>query len=89
MSKCIRADDSWSMRTGVVIKKLEHVIGKTVATFMNSDGGSLFMGVDGNQNAIGLDKDYSTLKKTDRDGFQLRISILLDKYLGNEVIKLW
>lgn len=79
----------YDMRTGEVNKKLEHVIAKTVAAFMNSDGGSLFIGVDDNQNAVGLDKDYSTLKKADRDGFQLHLSNLLDKYLGKEVMKLW
>ncbi len=79
----------YDMRTGEVNKKLEHVIAKTVAAFMNSDGGSLFIGVDDNQNSVGLEKDYSTLKKADRDGFQLHISNLLDKYLGKEVMKLW
>lgn len=79
----------YNMRTGAVNKKLEYVIAKTVAAFMNSDGGSLVIGVDDNQNAIGLEKDYSTLKKPDRDGFQLHISNLLDKYLGKDLMKLW
>jgi len=72
-----------------VNKKLEHVIAKTVAAFMNSEGGHLFIGVDDQQNALGLDLDYITLKKPDRDGFQLHISNLLDSYLGKEVMKLW
>ena len=79
----------YDMRTGEVNKKLEHVIAKTVAAFMNSEGGSLFIGVDDHGNAIGLDLDYSTLKKTDRDGFQLHLGNILDSYLGKDVIKLW
>lgn len=79
----------FDMRSGEVNKKLEHVIAKTVAAFMNSDGGNLFIGVDDDRNALGLERDLSTLKKADRDGFQLHISNLLDKYLGKEVIKLW
>lgn len=79
----------FDMRTGEVNKKLEHVVAKTVAAFMNSDGGNLFIGVDDHQNAVGLEKDYSTIKKPDRDGFQLHLSNLLDKYLGKEVMKLW
>ena len=79
----------YDMRTRDVNKKLEHVIAKTVAAFMNSDGGNLFIGVDDNQNAIGLEKDYSTLSKPDRDGFQLHLGNLLDKYLSKEVMKLW
>ena len=79
----------YDMRTGEVNKKLEHVIAKTVAAFMNSEGGSLFIGVDDHGNAIWLDLDYSTLKKTDRDGFQLHLGNILDSYLGKDVIKLW
>lgn len=79
----------YDMRTGEVNKKLEHVIAKTVAAFMNSDGGSLFIGVDDHGNAIGLELDYSTLKKTDRDGFQLHLGNILDAYLGKDVMKLW
>lgn len=79
----------YDMRTGEVNKKLEHVIAKTVAAFMNSEGGSLFIGVDDHGNAIGLDLDYSTLKKPDRDGFQLHLGNILDSYLGKDVMKLW
>lgn len=79
----------YDMRTGEVNKKLEHVIAKTVAAFMNSEGGSLFIGVDDHGNAIGLDLDYGTLKKPDRDGFQLHLGNILDAYLGKDVMKLW
>jgi len=82
----------YDMRTGEVNKKLEHSIAKTVAAFMNSDGGSLFIGVANNKDAIGLEKDYSTLKhadRDDRDGFQLHITNLLNKYLTKKVLKLW
>ncbi len=79
----------YDMRTGGVNKKLEHVVAKTVAAFMNSDGGSLFIGVDDHRNAIGLELDYGTLSKKDRDGFQLHLANILDKYLGKDVMKLW
>jgi hypothetical protein len=79
----------YDMRTGEVNKKLEHVIAKTVAAFMNSEGGNLFIGVDDSQNAIGLEKDFATLSKLNQDGFQLHLSNLLDKYLGRDVMKLW
>jgi hypothetical protein len=79
----------YDMRTGEVNKKLEHVIAKTVAAFMNSEGGSLFIGVDDHGNAIGLDLDYGTLKKPDRDGFQLHLKNILDSYVGKDVMKLW
>lgn len=79
----------YDMRTGGVNKKLEHVVAKTIAAFMNSDGGSLFIGVDDHRNAIGLELDYATLSKKDRDGFQLHLANILDKYIGKDVMKLW
>lgn len=79
----------YDMRTGEVNKKLEHVVAKTVAAFMNSDGGSLFIGVDDHGNAIGLELDCGTLSKKDRDGFQLHTANIFDKYLGKDVMKLW
>lgn len=79
----------YDMRTGEVNKKLEHLVAKTVAAFMNSDGGSLFIGVDDHGNAIGLELDCGTLSKKDRDGFQLHIANIFDKYLGKDVLKLW
>ena len=79
----------YDMHTHQINKKLEHVIAKTVAAFMNSDGGNLFIGVDDKQNALGLDLDYGTLKKPDRDGFQVHIGNLLNSYIGKEVMKLW
>ncbi|MHA6263694.1 GmrSD restriction endonuclease domain-containing protein [Arenibacterium sp. CAU 1754] len=79
----------YDMRTGEVNKKLEHVVAKTVAAFMNSDGGSLFIGVDDHGNAIGLELDCGTLSKKDRDGFQLHIANIFDKFLGKDVMKLW
>ncbi|MCY4462095.1 MAG: DUF262 domain-containing protein [Albidovulum sp.] len=79
----------YDMHRSAVNKKLEHVVAKTVAAFMNSDGGSLFIGVDDHRNAIGLELDYGTLSKTDRDGFQLHLANILDKYLGQDVMKLW
>ena len=79
----------YDMRTRDVNKKLEHVVAKTVAAFMNSDGGSLFIGVDDHGNAIGLKLDYGTLSKKNRDGFQLHISGIFDKYLGKDVMRLW
>jgi hypothetical protein len=79
----------YDMHTHQVNKKLEHVIAKTVAAFMNSEGGNLFIGVDDKQNALGLDLDYGTLKKPDLDGFQLHLGNLLNSYIGKEVMKLW
>ena len=72
-----------------VNKKLEHVIAKPVAAFMASEAGTLFIGGDDHGNATGLELDYGTLKKTDRDGFQLHLGNIVDSYLGKDVMKPW
>jgi len=42
---------------------IEHSVLKTIAAFLNSDGGALLVGVDDDGNILGLDNDYSTFGK--------------------------
>ena len=60
------------------------MIAKTVSAFLNSTGGNLFIGIDDEQNALGLDNDIATLKKPDIDGFELQIIEVIKKYIGKE-----
>lgn len=63
---------------------LKHVIVKSVAGFMNKDGGTLLIGVHDDGTELGLEKDYACLKgkKKDRDGYQQVINQLLLNELG-------
>jgi hypothetical protein len=76
----------YDLRSKEVNKKLEYVIGKTIAAFMNSEGGNLFIGVDDNQNMLGLADDISTLSKPNIDGFELHLVELIKKYIGAGLI---
>jgi len=71
----------YDLRQKEVNKKLEYVIAKTIAAFMNSEGGNLFIGVDDNQNILGLKDDMSTLKKSSIDGFELHLIEIIKKYI--------
>lgn len=51
--------------------KMERIIAKTVAAFLNSDGGTLLIGVADDGTVRGLADDFATLKKADRDAFEL------------------
>jgi len=51
--------------------KMERIIAKTVAAFLNTAGGTLLIGVTDDGTVRGLADDYATLKKADRDGFEL------------------
>ncbi|TAJ11398.1 hypothetical protein DMA11_16900 [Marinilabiliaceae bacterium JC017] len=72
----------WDYREEKPNKALEQVIVKTISAFLNTNGGMLFIGVDDDGNTLGLEKDYQTLKKNNRDGFMLTITNLINQYLG-------
>ena len=70
-----------------VNKKLEIVVAKTIAGFLNTHGGDLLIGVDDNENILGLDYDYSALRKKDKDGFDLVLREVIKKYLSKSFDK--
>jgi hypothetical protein len=71
----------FDIREGKVNKKIEFVIAKTISAMLNSEGGVLIIGVDDDGNTLGLDKDFQTLSKQDKDGFELYLRQLIKKYL--------
>lgn len=78
----------WDIRKNQVNKELESKIMKTISGFMNSNGGVLLIGVDDDGNILGLENDFLSFnKKQDRDGFELQITSLIKKYIGNEYLK--
>ncbi len=74
----------WDYKTGSVSRELEYVVGKTVAAFLNSEGGTLLIGVDDGGNVVGIEHDYGTLKKKNADGFLLHLTNVVSRYLGKE-----
>jgi hypothetical protein len=77
----------YDLRENIVNKKLEFVVAKTVSAFLNSEGGTLLIGVDDDGNILGLEKDIQTLQKKDIDGFELHIRQVIKKYLGSNFEK--
>ncbi len=61
----------WNLRDSKKDRTMEEVILKTVAAFLNTQGGTLLIGVADDSSIVGLELDYQTLKKRDRDGFEL------------------
>ena len=72
----------WDVREGRVNRGLEGVVMKTLAGYMNSEGGTLLIGVADNGSVVGLENDYSTLKKHDRDGFEQALMTSVASKLG-------
>ena len=71
----------WSYKEGLVNKKLEQVIMKSIAAFSNGEGGLLLMGVDDDGKVLGLDFDYTSLKGT-KDEFELHLRNLINNSFG-------
>lgn len=74
----------YDMRENIVNKKLEEVIIKTIAAFSNGQGGTLVMGVDDDQQIVGLENDYKTLKNGTKDEFELHLRNLVNYAYGVE-----
>ncbi len=72
----------WDMVKECKNTVLENVIIKTIGAFSNSEGGILTIGIDDNGNVLGLEKDYSTLQKQNKDGFELHLRELLNGACG-------
>ena len=61
----------WNLKENKKDRTMEEVILKTISAFLNIQGGTLLIGVADDSTIVGLEPDYQTLKKRDRDGFEL------------------
>jgi len=78
----------WNLKTDKADKNLEYVIVKTISAFLNSDGGSLFIGVADDGQLLGLELDYRSFqKRPNRDGLLLKLSSLISQDIGKEFHK--
>jgi len=77
----------WDYRQEKINKVLEGVIIKTISAFLNTEGGTLLIGVDDEGNVLGLEKDYSSFSKKNSDGFLLTLTNLINQHLGKQIHK--
>jgi len=59
----------WDLREGKPNKAMEDAVVKTIAGFLNTDGGTLLIGVDDSGAVLGLDHDYDRVQPKNGDGF--------------------
>jgi predicted HTH transcriptional regulator len=74
----------WDVRENKVNRALEAVVLKTLAGYMNGNGGTLLIGVADDGSVTGLEHDYPTLKKPDRDGFEQLLMTAIATKLGGD-----
>ena len=77
----------WDMKVGNANRSVEDAVLKTLAGFMNGDGGTLIIVVSDNGGITGLDDDYRSLKKKDRDGFGQALMTAVSTKLGTDACR--
>jgi energy-coupling factor transporter ATP-binding protein EcfA2 len=75
----------YNRKAGRADKEMGREIAKTLCAFMNTEGGTLIIGVDDDGMALGLDYDFSTLgSKKNQDGFEQAFAKVVGDYLSPE-----
>jgi CheY-like chemotaxis protein len=72
----------WDVRQERKNEDLRLSVLKTIAAFLNSEGGTLIIGVEDNGNIFGLEKDLSLLSKGNLDQFEQTIMNLICDRIG-------
>jgi hypothetical protein len=75
----------WDYALQRVNKELGLAIVKTMAGFLNGEGGTLLIGISDTGTVAGIEKDYTTLKHPDRDGFEQYIMQLTALHCGTDI----
>ena len=73
---------SWDVAKKQPSKTMKKAVARTVAAFMNSEGGVLLIGVDNNKNVHGLKRDLSLVKEGSVDQFCLAFTAIIKDYIG-------
>ena len=60
----------WNLHAGKETPEIKDAITKTVAAFLNTDGGTLLIGVNDDAEVVGLENDIKLVKGKDLDGFE-------------------
>lgn len=75
-----KASARWSYKADRLVPEVEDSFIKTVAAFLNTDGGTLLVGVEDRTGALlGLDHDVASVKGKDLDGYQ---NWMIDRLAG-------
>lgn len=77
----------WNFKKQAADKDIEYMIMRTIAGFLNYNGGTLFIGVEDDGKIYGIENDLMSLGKSNKDGFALHFNNLVESYLGKEFSK--
>ena len=72
---------------GELERAIECEVIETLAALLNTDGGTLIIGVKDDRTIVGIDVDYPRVKPRSSDGWRLTFDHLVTHELGAEVMK--
>ena len=76
----------WDLREKRPSTTIEDAIVKTVAGFLNTDGGTLLIGVGPDRTVVGLEHDYPRVKPSNGDGFVNWLTTHLANAVGHAAV---
>lgn len=78
----------WDYEKNEFNKELEKSVLKTIAGFLNAEGGNIIIGVTDKKEIVGLGKDYLTLPKKNKDGFENYMTQIIRSNIGSQSLRL-
>lgn len=78
----------WDVKKDCKNEELKFSVLKTIAAFLNSEGGTVIIGIEDNQNIFGLEKDLSLISDGSRDKFEQTIFQSVYSNIGSIFTKL-
>lgn len=76
----------WDIKKNCVNKELQKSVAKTIAAFLNTNGGTLFIGVEDDCSINGIENDINSLKSKSIDDFEQSLIQVIVNYLGAKII---
>jgi ATP-dependent Lon protease len=77
----------WDIKKKQANKAMQAEVIETIAAFLNTDGGTLLIGVEDNGDIYGLEKDLKLVKGKSLDGLGLKLSDLISVNIGDHLGK--
>ena len=74
----------WDVENNQKNMELEQEVAKTIAAFLNAEGGILVIGVQDNGNIYGIENDLALVYNKNVDGFELALRELVRSRMGPE-----
>ena len=85
----LKSSLQWDVRENIKNEKLQDSVLKSIAAFLNADGGTVIIGVEDNGNLCGLEKDIQSFKEPRNrtlDNFERHLVELIKNKIGIKFI---